>query len=93
MKEKVRRNSRETESTKDITGGHRVEGEQETTTSLAVSVPGCACAAPAEPCLPPGWSWEQSQQSVLGGMGSALAFPTELALSRVRMYLLTSGEK
>lgn len=47
MKEKVERNSRETESTKNITVGRGVEGQEET--SQAASVPGRACAAWGEP--------------------------------------------
>ena len=80
MKEKVGRNSRETESTKNMTAGHRVEGQQETMTSLAASVPGCAHAALGEPHLPPGWSWGLSQQSALGDVGSAFTFPLEPSL-------------
>lgn len=63
MKGKVGRNSREAESTKTVTVGHRTEGQQETVTSLATSMAGCAHAALGEPHLPPGWSWELSQRS------------------------------
>lgn len=48
-KEKMGRNSRETESNKDIRVGSRVEGQQEATSSLAVSVPGCPRSGSAPP--------------------------------------------
>jgi len=73
----VGRNNRETESAKNIPAGHEVEGQQETTASLAVSVPGCSHAARGDPRPSAGRHWEQSQHSALG---SPLTFPLQLTL-------------
>lgn len=86
VKEKMGRNSGETESRKNMIG-HRVESAGNH------NQPGCVCAGPGEPHRPLGWSWEQSQW--LGDMGSAFTFPLELGVyfSRVWMCLLTNSEK